>query len=217
MTSVEFFWYALPQLLAGVKITLTIAVFSALIGFFGGTLLAIAQTGRSKILKTLVTLFTTIVRGTPMLLHIMFFFLVLPGSYFSPLMVAICAIGLNSSAYVSQIIRAGIMSVSAGQIEAARTLGISSFDITRYIILPQALQVVIPALGNELITLVKDSSLASLIGVLELYKRGEIIISQTLDSLSVYCAIGVTYLIITSILAIFLHIIENRLFSHARN
>ncbi len=211
---------AAPQLLRGVLVTLQIAFCGSLLGFFGGTLLGIAQTGSSKLLRFLVTMYVTIIRGTPMLLQIMFFFLMLPnlGIHIAPLPTAIIAIGLNSSAYISQIVRSGITSVSQGQIEAATTLGLSRYDITRYIVLPQALRIVLPALGNEFITLIKDSSLASTIGVLELYKRGEIFVSQSYNALGVYTLVGLLYLLITSVVSLlFLKLEHSYRKKHARN
>ena len=95
------------------------------------------------------------------------------------------AIGLNSAAYIAHIIKSGILSVGKGQVEAGQMLGFSQMQIMRYIIFPQAVRVVLPALGNEFIVLIKDSSLASIVGVMELTKEGEIITSQTYDALTV--------------------------------
>jgi His/Glu/Gln/Arg/opine family amino acid ABC transporter permease subunit len=217
MTYQEFIATLLPQLAQGAGITLAIACLAALGGAIGGTILGIAQTSKESWLRAAVTLYVTIIRGTPMLLQIMFLFLTLPSTYFSPFAVATIALAINSSAYVSQIIRSGITSVPKGQLEAARTLGISNFDLTRYILLPQALRVVIPALGNEFITLIKDSSLAALIGVLELYNRGQIIISQTHDSFPVYITTGLLYLIMTTIVSIIIHKTEITLNRYVRN
>ncbi len=220
MIDLELIKSVAPQLLTGALITLQIALFGSLFGFCGGTLLGIAQTSHSKILSYLVTIYVTIIRGTPMLLQIMFFFLMLPfiGIHISPLTTAIIAIGINSSAYISQIVRSGISSISKGQLEAATTLGISRYDTTRYIVLPQALRVVLPALGNEFITLIKDSSLASTIGVLELYKRGDIIVSQSYNALGVYTLVGILYLCMTSLVSLlFLKLEHSYNKAHARN
>lgn len=207
----------MPQLLDGALITLTIAGAASALGFFGGTILGIAQSSSSKPLRYAVTLLVTVIRGTPMLLQITLFYLFLShvGIHISALSTAIFAIGLNSSAYISQIVRSGIASISRGQIEAAQTLGLSNYTITRYIVLPQALRIVIPALGNELITLIKDSSLASIIGVLELYKRGDILITQGQSSLSVYLVVGLTYLAITSVVSLIILFLEHTLQKHA--
>ena len=219
MIDAAFIWQILPQLLQAAGTTLILAASAAGIGFVGGTLLGIAQSRGSTLLKVIVTLYVTVIRGTPLLLQIMFFFLMLAGIgiQISALQTAILAIGINSSAYISQIVRSGIQSVSRGQIEAAQTLGIGNYDITRYIILPQALRIVIPALGNELVTLIKESSLASTIGVLELFRRGDIIISQAYNSLTVYAIVGLIYLAMTSFVSLCVLKIEHSLNNHARN
>ena len=118
---------------------------------------------------------------------------------------------------MSQIIKAGIRSIGRGQIEAGRVLGLSNMQITRFIILPQAFRVVIPALGNEFITLVKDSSLASVIGVVELTKEGIFIRSRTLDALTVFAAVAFIYLIITTSLSLLIHWFEQRMNRHVKN
>lgn len=219
MINVTLIQTALPHLLHGAIVSISLALCALLIGFSGGIVLAVLQTSGNRFLQKAIMLYTTIIRGTPMLIQIVFLYYLLPvmGIHISQFFSAVLAIGLNSSAYISQIIRAGILSINKGQIEAARTLGIPRADTIRYIILPQALRVVLPALGNESITLIKDSSLASLIGVAELYKEGQIVISQTYDSLSVYCALALIYLCITSILSYIFSHIEKRLNRHAHH
>lgn len=207
-------WQYLPFLLKGAVNTLYIAAFGCLLGFTGGTILALAQTSGNKILQLFVTLYVTIIRGTPMLIQIAFFYYaIMPalGLNFSPLVAAIIAIGINSSAYISQIIRSGIASVSAGQLEAGKTLGLSTGQMIYYIILPQAVRVVIPSLGNEFITLIKDSSLAYTIGVVELYKQGITMRSQTLDAMTTYVGVALMYLVMTTSLSILMNYIEKHL------
>lgn len=210
---------SLPLLLSGAVVTLQIAALSTSIGIVLGTLLAIAQTSKSKLWGWLVTLYVTIIRGIPMLIQITFAYYVLPqfGVNLPAFWVAVVAIGLNSAAYVSQIIKAGIRSIGKGQIEAGRVLGLSPLQITRFIILPQAFRVVIPALGNEFITLIKDSSLASVIGVVELTKEGNFIRGRTFDALTVFAAVALIYLIITTTLSILIHWFEKKVNKHARN
>ena len=209
---------AMPLFLKGIAVTLQIAFLSLAIGFIGGTVLGVIQTGPSKILRMLVTCTVTLIRGTPMLVQIFFFYYVLTTQFsLTAFAAAVFAIGINSSAYVSQIIRSGILSVPRGQLEAAKTLGISRRDMLRFIILPHALRVVLPALGNEGITLIKDSSLASLIGVTELYKQGQIVISTTYDALTVYCALAFFYLILTGSMSFVVSYLEKRLNPHAQN
>lgn len=210
---------ALPQLVMAAGKTLAIAFLSATIGFIGGTIIALLQMNSSKLLNALLMLYVTVIRGTPMLLQIMFMYIMLPqfGINISAFATAVLAIGLNSCAYISQVIRSGIKSVDKGQIEAAKCLGIKKFTLICHIILPQAFIVVIPVLLNELITLIKDSSLASLIGVIELYKRGEIIISYTHDAILIYLCVGLIYLILTSTLTLIVNSIENRINKYVGN
>lgn len=210
---------SLPRLLQGMLVSLKITALALLIGFIAGTILGILQLSKNRLIRALVTLFVTIIRGTPMLIQIVFLYYVLSvtGLSLSPFFAAVLAIGINSSAYVSQIMKTGIQSVPVGQIEAARTLGIRRRDLLWYIILPQAIRVVLPALGNESITLIKDSSLASLIGVMELYKEGQIVISQTYDALSVYCIVGLLYLVMTSTISALVNLLEKRLNRHVKH
>lgn len=210
---------SLPLLLRGAWVTLQIAALSTSIGIALGTLLGVAQTSKSKFARWLVGLYVTIIRGIPMLIQITFAFFVLPqfGISLPAFWVAVVAIGLNSAAYVSQIIRAGIRSIGRGQMEAGRVLGLSPLQITRYVILPQAFRVVIPALGNEFITLVKDSSLASVIGVTELTKVGIFIRGRTFDALTVFAAVAMIYLLITTTLSLLVNWFEKKANTHARN
>lgn len=210
----------LPLLLSGAVTTLYIAGLACTIGFIGGIVLALAQTSKNKILQGIVTAYVTVIRGTPMLIQIAFFYYaILPalGLSISALYAAIIAIGLNSTAYISQVVRSGITSVSKGQIEAAKTLGFSTAQTIWYIVLPQALRIVIPSLGNEFITLIKDSSLAYTIGVVELYKQGITMRSLTLDAMTTYTAVALMYLVMTTTLSFFMNYIERKLNAHAKN
>lgn len=219
MIDFELIKNSLPLLLRGAVVTLEIAALSTLIGILLGTLLGLAHTSKHRFLRWLVTMYVTIIRGIPMLIQITFAYYLLPqfGINLPAFWVAVMAIGLNSAAYVSQIIKAGIRSIGRGQIEAGRVLGLSSMQITRYIILPQAFRVVIPALGNEFITLVKDSSLASIIGVVELTKEGIFIRGRTFDSITVFAAVAMIYLVITTSLSLFINWLERRMNRHVRH
>lgn len=210
---------SMPLLLQGALVTIKIAAFSTCIGIILGTLLALMQTSRSRIARWLANIYVTIIRGIPMLIQITFAYYALPefGIQFPAFWVAVVAIGLNSAAYVSQIIKTGIKSISRGQIEAGRVLGLSTMDITRFIILPQAFRLVIPSLGNEFITLVKDSSLASIIGVVELTKEGNFIRGRTFDAFTVFAAVAFIYLIITTTLSLFINWFEQRMNHHVKN
>lgn len=210
---------SLPALARGTVVTLQIAGLSGLIGMLLGTTLGIAHTSPFKPLRWLITAYVTLIRGTPMLIQITIAFYVLPqlGIGLPAFWAAVLAIGLNSAAYVSQIVKAGIQSINKGQIEAAYSLGLSRWQTLRYIVLPQAFRVVTPALGNEFITLVKDSSLASIIGVVELTREGSLIRSRTFDYFTLYAVIALIYLVITTTLSIIVSLVEQRMNRHAQN
>ena len=206
------------SLLAGAIVALEIAAVALIIGIIGGTLLALLLLYGNRFLRILGHIYITIIRGTPMLIQIFILFSVFPliGITFSPFWSAVIAIGLNSIAYVSQIMRAGIQAVGSGQTEAAKTLGFSPLQIVKLIVLPQAFSAIFPALGNECVMLIKDSSLASVIGVAELTHRGEMIVNRTHDALTMYAGVAIIYLVMTSIVSLLLHIIEQRL-AYAKN
>ena len=212
MIDIQLIIDSLPLLLQGVLVTLQIAGIGCGVGLSLGTLLALIQTSNIKLLRGLVTLYVTIVRGTPMLIQILCAFYILPqfGISIPAIWTAIIAISLNSAAYISQIIKSGIASIDIGQVEAGRVLGLTPPQIARYIVLPQAFRVVLPALGNEFITLVKDSSLASIIGVAELSKQGRLITSRTYDAITVFFAVAVLYLLITSTISLIISKLEQR-------
>ncbi len=203
--------------LSGVLNTLLIAILSCCLGISIGSLAGVLLSMRKRILNWFIMAYVNIVRGTPMLIQIaaMFYMLKFAGYSISAFWSAIISIGLNSAAYMSQIVLAGINSVHKGQWEAAKVLGFTRGQTMWYIILPQAVRTVIPAFGNELITLVKDSSLASTIGVYELTKQGEIIMSQTFDVPTVYFVLACIYLIITGILNVLVSQLDKKLRYHA--
>lgn len=207
----------MPSLLHGAGISLLIACVSSLVGFMWGTLLAVVEFTRNRFLQWLVSGYVTLFRGTPMLVQILFVYYVLPqfGIFIAPFWAACLAIGLNSAAYVSQAILTGLNAVDQGQMEAAQTLGFNRLQAMRLIALPQAFRIALPSLGNELVTLIKDSSLASVIGVMELSKEASIIRSRTYDAFSVLLAISVIYLIMTGVVSWMLKRYEKWRFSDA--
>lgn len=194
---------SIPALVRGAALSLQITLVALLIGLPLGTLLAFLEGSKSRFTRSLVTIYVTLFRGTPMLVQILFVYYVLPqfGIMIPPFWAASLALGLNSGAYVSQIMRSGIDAVSYGQVEAAMTLGFSRFATIRYIVFPQAVRIAWPSLGNEFVTLVKDSSLASIIGVMELSKEASIIRSRTYDAFSVLIAASILYLIMTGLIS----------------
>ena len=209
----------LPVLLQGLVVTLQIAGIGCCIGLILGTTLALMQTSNNPILRAFVTSYVIIIRGTPMLIQIFCAYFLLPhiGIHITALWTAIIAIGLNSAAYISQIIRSGISAIGIGQMEAAKVLGFSTVDTICYIVLPQALRTTLPALGNEFVTLIKDSALASLIGVGELTKQANFVKSKTFDAITVYFTVAILYLIVTSTISFFIARLEKRMDLHAQD
>ena len=219
MITQEFISYYLPFLLKGTTISLEIALFGCILGIFIGTILAAFFSKGSLIAKIFAHIYVTIIRGTPMLLQVMvtYFMLKQAGINISPFWSAILSIGCNSGAYLSQIILSGINTIPVGQSEAAKVLGFSNLQTLRYIIFPQAFKGIIPSLGNEFVTLIKDSSLASIIGVYELSKQGEIIMSKTYNAPAVYLMVGCIYLILTTTLTLLISYLDKKMNTHVRN
>ena len=203
MIDFTLIWDSMPSLLYGTYVSLQITSVAAFIGLTLGSIFGLAEGSKSRFVSLFIGTYVTVFRGTPMLIQILFVYYVLPefGVILAPFWAASLAIGLNSCAYISQIIRTGVNAVPKGQIEAAHTLGFTPFKTMRYIVFPQALRVTLPALGNELITLVKDSSLASIIGVMELTKEASVIRSRTYDAFSILLAVSIIYLILTATLS----------------
>ncbi len=210
---------SLPSLLHGVLLSLLITFISTSIGFTLGPILGLAHASKYRAVALFASIYVTLFRGTPMLIQILFIYYALPqlGISIEPIWAAGIAIGLNSCAYVSQVIRSGINAIPKGQLEAAHTLGFSTFGVVRFIVLPQAFRTTLPALGNELVTLVKDSSLASFIGVMELTKEASVIRSRTYDAFSILLAVALLYLLLTSTLSFCLKYYANKVGYHAEN
>lgn len=217
MINTELALTSLPSLIRGAIVSLEIATLSCFIGLTLGTIIGLIQEYGNTIIRWIANVYVTIIRGTPMLIQIFIAYYVLPqiGISIPEFWAATLAIGLNSSAYISSIVRSGIASVGKGQIEAAQVLGFSTAQTIQLIILPQALRVVLPSLGNEFITLIKDSALASIIGVEELSKEGSMIRSRTYDSLTIFPMVALLYLIMTTTLSIGMHYLEQRMNKHA--
>lgn len=213
MIDILFVQEYLPLFLKGTLAAMQIALFSCFIGTILGLLLGIVLAYKVPVLQHIVWLYVIIVRGTPMLIQIMatYFLLTSSGFCISAFWSAVVSIGFNSGAYLSQVVVSGINSVGIGQTEAAKTLGFSSAQTMYYIVLPQAIRTVLPALGNELTTLIKDSSLASTIGVYELTKQGQIIMSQTYNAPAVFMMVGMIYFMITSVISFVVSYLEKRM------
>lgn len=206
----------------GLGITAQITIGAVIIGLTLGFFVALAKISENKILRSIATVYITIIRGIPVLIQLMIWWFAVFGLTWVRLFgagaptvpiiwVAIIAFGINSGAYVTEIFRAGILSIDKGQTEAGRSVGLTKFQTLRLIILPQAVKNALPALFNELITLFKLTSIASVIGVRDLTEAANIIISRTFEPWLPLLAVAVTYLIIVIILTWVMTLIERRL------
>lgn len=212
-TSMWHYWKAFA---IGIKYTLIITVCSVIFGFIIGVILALLRQLNGNPLKNVIrwlaTAYVEFVRGTPMMVQVMFVYFGLGLVVNLPALVSgIIAISLNSGAYVAEYIRGGINSVDPGQTEAARSLGMSKGLTMRYVILPQALKNIWPSLGNEFITLIKDSSIVSIIGVTELIYQANIVRSDTYRGVAPIAVIMVIYFILTFTASRILNHFEKRM------
>ena len=189
-----------PLLLLGAGVTIKITAMSVALGVLIGLFVGIARICRVRPLRFLAAVYVDFFRGTPLLVQIFLFYFAVPvitGQRIDPYVAAGGSCGINSGAYVAEIVRAGIQSIDEGQMEAGRSLGMTWAQTMRYIIVPQAIKRVIPPLGNEFIALLKDSSLVSVIGFEELTRRGQLIIAKTYGSLEIWFSVAIIYLVMT--------------------
>lgn len=197
--------------------TLLIAFFAVIIGIVIGILIALVRHNyevnkKFRVLNKIVTWYVNIIRGTPVLLQLMIIYYVIFKSVdISIIIVGVIAFGLNSGAYVSEIIRSGINSIDKGQMEAGLSLGLSYNKTMFYIIMPQAIKNIMPALGNEFITLIKETSTGAYIGIMELTKASDIIASRTYDYFFPLLIIAIIYLLLTLGLTKLVNVLERRL------
>ncbi len=204
-------------LLEGFGITLYISFFAVIFGVIIGFMVAVIRatnimTGKLKILDRLCRIYLTVIRGTPVVVQLLIIYFVIFGSVdIDKVLVAVIAFSINSGAYVAEIIRGGIMSIDRGQMEAGRSLGLSYNQTMWEVILPQALKNVLPALGNEFIVLLKETSIAGYIALQDLTKAGDIIRSQTYDAFMPLMAVALIYLAVVMLLSWMLNRLERRL------
>jgi len=213
----QFDWQAaidsLPFLLKGLPYTLLISFAGLAIGFVVGIVFGLMRIGPTRWLRWPAVVYVEVFRGTPVLVQVLFIFYGLPtllGGPINALTAGIAAIALNAGAYISEIVRGGVQSIERGQREAGLSLGLSPPQTFRYIIWPQALRRMIPALGNQGIVSIKDTSLFSVIGVGELVRQGQVYIANTFTALEVYFMIALLYLAITLSLSLALSLLERK-------
>lgn len=212
--------------LEGVRNTLIIAFFTVLLGTLLGTLMAMAKMSRIKPLKWVATAYIEFFRGTPLMVQLMFIFyglpmigVAFPSVSFIPdfdrFAAGIVAMSLNSCAYVAEIIRSGIQAVDKGQMEAARSLGFHHREAMTIVILPQAVRNILPALGNEFVTIIKESSIVSVIGIADLMYRTKGVIAKTYNSLECLAVAAIVYFILTFVSSRLISLMERKM-SHGR-
>ena len=200
----------------GLRNTLTVALCAVVLGAVLGFLVAIVRSthdkhGRMRFLNAFAKVYITVIRGTPMTVQLLIAYFIIFSSINNKVLVAILAFGVNSGAYVAEIIRAGIVSIDDGQMEAARSLGLSYGQGMRRIVLPQAIRNILPALGNEFIVMLKDTSIASFIGLDDLARGGSIIRSQTYQAYIPFLAVAAIYLVLVMIFSKLLTRLERHL------
>ena len=209
--------------LEGVRNTLIIAFFAVLLGTLLGTLMAMARMSRIKPLKWIATAYIEFFRGTPLMVQLMFIFYGLPMigvtfpsvSFIPDFDRFAVALVINSAAYVSEIIRSGIQAVDKGQMEAARSLGFHHGEAMKLVILPQAVKNILPALGNEFVTIIKESSIVSVIGIADLMYRAKGVIAKTYNSLECLAIAAIMYFILTFIGGRLIALMERKM-AHGR-
>lgn len=204
-------------ILDGLKVTLQITFFALLIGIVLGFLLAIIRstydkTGKMKLLNLIAQIYITVIRGTPVVVQLLIiYFVIFESINVSKVLAAVMAFGMNSAAYVAEIVRSGIMSIDNGQFEAGRSLGFNYFQTMIYIILPQAFKNILPALGNEFIVLLKETSVSGYIAIQDLTKGGDIIRSRTYDAMFPLITVAIIYLAMVMVFSKLVNMLERRL------
>ncbi|ADL35910.1 amino acid ABC transporter permease protein [Butyrivibrio proteoclasticus B316] len=202
--------------LSGLGITLEVAFFAGILGILIGTLMALmklstTEDGRPTILNYIASVYVDVIRGTPSVLQLLIMWFIIMASSNNGILVASLSFGINSGAYVSEIVRAGILAVDKGQMEAGRSLGLSKATTMRYIILPQAIKNIIPPLGNEFITLIKETAIVGYVSLTDLTRVANQIASRTYDAFMPLIGAAVIYFVIIKLLSIFLEKLERRM------
>lgn len=204
----------LPSFLTGLLVTVQIAFFALILASAIGLIFGLMSISKSKILKSISTVYIFIVRGTPLMIQGMFIFFgvgQLLGLRFDPIIAGIVILAFNAGAYLSEIFRSGIEAVDKGQMEAARSLGLSHSKAMVKVVLPQAIKMMIPAIMNQFIIAIKDTSILTVIGIRELVQSGRIIVATNFKAFEVYGIVALMYLVIIGLLMIASNTVERRL------
>jgi len=209
-----------PSLLRGAVITIEVTSFAIFFGLILGTIAAFGKLSKRSVFRIPSSMYVDFIRGTPLFVQILLFYYGIPGLIIGitgdpfridPILAGIAVCSINSGAYNAEIVRAGIKSVDRGQMEAARSLGMTEGQAMKEVIMPQAVRLIIPPLGNEFIALLKDSSLLAVISVHELSKNGMLYVSKTFAAFPTYISVAFVYLALTMGISHVLNHIERRL------
>ncbi|AER33375.1 glutamine transport system permease protein [Pantoea sp. PA1] len=207
-------WPAMPALLEGAKMTLIISIIGLVGGLIIGLVAGFARAYGGWISNHIALVFIEIIRGTPIVVQVMFIYFALPMAFpdlrIDPFTAAVVTIMINSGAYIAEITRGAVLSINKGFREAGLALGLSSRETLRYVIMPLALRRMLPPLGNQWIVSIKDTSLFIVIGVAELTRQGQEIIAGNFRALEIWSAVAIIYLVITLVLSFVLRRIEKR-------
>ncbi|WP_319760810.1 amino acid ABC transporter permease [Maridesulfovibrio sp.] len=208
------FWDTFPMLMRGLKLTVEITVGGLFFGFLLGSAAGLMKLSRNFFTRKIAGVYVETIRGTPMLVQAMFLYYGVPmaiGMRIPPMTAGIVIIAVNSGAYIAEIVRGAVQSINLGQVEAGRSIGLTSAQTMRYVVWPQALKRMIPPLGNQFIISLKDTSLLMVIGVGELMRTGQEITSVNFRAFEVYLAVACVYLVMTLSIAFVMRRIEKKL------
>lgn len=219
---IDFFSIVLeyiPKFLPAAGMTISLSFLSIFLGSFLGIIVAFMRISRFTILKAISNIYLVIVRGTPLLLQLIFIYYALPvfGLQLSAFISAIIALAFHNGAYIAEIFRGAIQSIEIGQMEAARSLGMSKFQAMKRVILPQAVKRALPPLGNQFIIAIKDSSLASAITMTEIIMVTRRYVSATWDVFQIFTVAAIYYLVITYTLSLGVNFLEKKLQRNSRS
>ncbi len=208
----DYFRY-FPQILKGAPIALSLTVFGILFGTVIGLVISQMKMSKVTVLKTIGSFYTWFLRGTPMMVQLYFLYYGLPklGINLSAYQASIIGLSLNIGAYMAEIIRGGILAIDKGQFEAAKALGMSPWQTMKRIIIPQTVRIILPTLGNEFITLLKDTSLVAAISLTEILKLTQEITSRDFNPLPAFAVAATFYLFFTTILTFLFGKLEQRM------
>jgi His/Glu/Gln/Arg/opine family amino acid ABC transporter permease subunit len=206
-------WYAVPYMLRGAVVTLEISFWAMLFGTLVGVVAGLISVSDLRLLKVIIRAYVYFVRGTPALVQIFLVYFALPriGFELSSFWSGVVALAFNSAGFIAEIVRAGLQSIDVGQTEAALSIGMTRRQSVLHILLPQSLRRITPPMTNEVITLIKSSSLLSVISITELTRSAQLIIAERFVPFELYAALAVYYLIIISVLARASEFVERRL------